>query len=319
MSDIVINLAVPDASASVASSVASTPNPSPRAGSSGDDHQAAKCDLCGFLVLKWKSYVVKECKHELCLECLVPSNKMGQSGTELILECPCCGIGGSVQTNGTLLKLPEPTERVLKLQRLYDSRRRPPLPEPFASLEADPGFIRREIRSEVPAITTDSLSIYSVLITRSRATPRFDRWSVEAPGHNPAISGMGRTLDEAWWQFRREARSIHLCKSCGTTYRGSQCTLCATRALGNPVVKCNICMDTTPFIYKLNCNHEYCRPCLIKARDSHATRRAMCPSCRRDIVLIKGWREPAPGCNCGRHHHHSDSESDGDDDEEEGN
>jgi hypothetical protein len=76
-------------------------------------------------------------------------------------------------------------------------------------------------------------------------------------------------------------------------------------------------METTPFIYKLNCDHVYCRPCLIKARDSHPNKRAMCPSCRRDIILIKGWREPAPGCNCGHHHHHNNSESDSDDDEEE--
>ena len=113
----------------------------------------------------------------LCLECLVACNRMGQSGAVLSLECPSCGIGGTVQALGTQLKLPEPTEHVLKLQRLYDSRQscRPPLPEPFASLEADAGFVMREIRSDVPAITTDSLSIHSVLITRSRATPRFDK------------------------------------------------------------------------------------------------------------------------------------------------
>ena len=287
------NLRLPQQPSSSSSSVQSTPNPSPRS-------QVAvntRCDVCHYAVLPHKLLEIDNCPHKFCVECF---NKSHSSGS---VVCPLCATSMSCSPR----PLPKPSQRELRVQAKYDDRRHQPLGPALQRIQDDRDFVQ----TTVTGLFSHSMLTDTVTVRRNWTTPRFDMFEVFSSIDNMVISGKGRTLSEACWQFNRELRCTHHCHVCSSYYRGNKsCPTCELREVLNPAKECGVCKEETGLIYELKCGHIYCKPCLIKQQKVNPQQALRCPECRALIRLNRGWVEQKV-CECG--HDYDNEEYDSDD------
>lgn len=127
--------------------------------------------------------------------------------------------------------------------------------------------------------------------------------------HGISTQFAGATLREAWHKFYTSFQKTAMCPTCDAvystehfaegTYQFTSCPSCEMRSLLHAPGTCAVCTSTSTLTMTLECNHVFCRPCLVKWKAR------TCPLCRVPYVLKPGWFV-APRKN-----------SDDDDDEEE--
>ena len=262
-----------------------------------------RCDLCHYAVSLLNLEQINGCAHVFCVDCFNKSHTAG------LVVCFLCSKSMVSEPR----RLAAPTSAMLKLQAKYDGRHHPPLGPVLQRLKDDRDFLQ----TTVPGLFSSSMLTDIVTVRRNWSTPRFDKFEVISSIDNIRLTGCGRTLGEACWQFNRELRCTHHCHVCYNYYRGKHgCPTCELREMLNPAKECGVCKEKTGLIYELKCGHVYCKPCLIKQGRLNPLQALKCPECRAPIRLNRGWVEQAT-CACGHDLDSNESDSDYNDLDEE--
>ena len=267
------------------------------------------CTACNNTYLRTYIYGTS-CSHALCQDCA--------------LHMTCCPVAGCKDPGPHVryvhsLLASEISPQTVADQAKYEERlargKVRPLPEILAAKEEDPTFAGEQVNNIGPHVWVSLAKQRPTGLAKGYPKP-FDRFIMytQLPNGEGRVAGVGRTIREAAWAFRRQMRSTHLCPVCDRNYWGqSGCAQCALREMTAPQEECGSCKERTPFTYELLCapkhiSAKYCKPCLRKFRALNPDQPPKCPSCRTNIRINQGFKEIAV-------HEHDDDVSDYDYDE----